>query len=124
MKTMKKIFTIVIIMLFGALCGYAQEMGGMPGGRSFLPSIIGFIVLVGLILLPFICLSNVVGKLSERYGRSYWKWFFISLLISPFLAMICLYALGKTDEQERWDIEQDEKIRIETRKKHESRGIV
>jgi energy-coupling factor transporter transmembrane protein EcfT len=82
-----------------------------------------WITLSLFLLFLLVWAATVVGKMAKRYGRSYWSWFWVSLLLLwPFWAILLLCALGKTDEKKRKDIEEDEIIRIKIRKKYESRG--
>jgi hypothetical protein len=78
-------------------------------------------ILFLFLIVLLIWAATVVGKMAKRYGRNYWSWFWVSLLLLwPFWAILLLCALGKTDEKKRKDIEEDEIIRIETRKKYET----
>lgn len=46
-------------------------------------------------------LSLVCGLVARRLGRSFWKYFFLSLLLSPILGFIVLLIKGrKVDEAE------------------------
>ena len=48
----------------------------------------------------WLLLSIVCGFVAKRIGRSFWKYFFLSLLLSPVIGFIVLLIKGKkTDEQ-------------------------
>jgi hypothetical protein len=45
-------------------------------------------VIGALVLLIYIFLAYSLGKFAKRKGRSFFKWFFIGLVIYPILAAI------------------------------------
>ena len=59
----------------------------------------------GLVMMEFIeenwlIFSIVCGFVAKSVGRSFWKYFFLSLLLSPILGFVVLLIKGKkTDEQ-------------------------
>lgn len=65
----------------------------------------------------YVALCFVVYAVANSKGRSGCGWFFLSLLISPLIAIIIVAIIGDTDEKRREtlqsDIETTEKIKKE-----------
>jgi hypothetical protein len=52
--------------------------------------LLGFALTIFLLWLPV--------PMAEKRGRSTWGWFFIGILINPFLAMFILWVIGNKRE--------------------------
>ena len=76
---------------------------------DWVPIIIALAIIIGLayiFLIPF-CIAHAAGK----KGRSGVAWFFLSILINPFFAMLLLLIVGDTDEMRRKRAIEDERAR-------------
>ena len=63
------------------------------------------LLIFGVSLLVF---APITGYIAYNYGRSFWRWFglglllpFVSVFIALFMAMRVKYAEEKADEQQR-----------------------
>ena len=66
---------------------------GMHGGSSAIGSIIMLIVSLGLMIL-YVWMFVTVAKMAQRRNRSEVLWVIVSIIATPFLAMIVLSAIG------------------------------
>lgn len=65
-----------------------------------------------IIILAFIIfISLLVAEAAEKRGRSYFGWWFLSLIMSPLICMIFLVALGETEDKWRERIMEEEELR-------------
>jgi len=48
--------------------------------------------------LAWVLMAALVGKYSSTLGRSFFGWFILSLLISPFLGFLIALIVGKKKE--------------------------
>lgn len=76
---------------------------------DWMPILIALVILIGLayiFLIPF-CVAHA----AKTKGRSATGWFFLSILINPFFAMILLLIMGDTDAKRQQRILEDERLR-------------
>ena len=63
-----------------------------------------------IILIAVVC-SALVGYWANNLGRNGWLWFFVALLITPFMTLIILLVIGRDGtakaEKESADIEAE-----------------
>ena len=88
---------------------------GSPLTFDWIPLLIALGILVGLayiFLIPF-CIAHA----AKSKGRSASGWFFLSILINPFFAMLLLLIMGDTDAKRQQRILEDEKLRHTVRPK-------
>ncbi|MDR2148187.1 MAG: hypothetical protein LBE91_17210 [Tannerella sp.] len=80
-------------------------------------------ILVAAVLAFWIYFCTIPAKITEDRGRSYWEWFFLSvLLISPLLGIILLADLGDMEERREDKIIQDEELRMRVRNGNNTDG--
>lgn len=71
-----------------------------------------FGILLILSFFTVLILSFVIPiKQANKYGRDSLFWFFISLIASPYVAILSLHFLGETDEKRKERIMEEEKLR-------------
>jgi len=77
---------------------------------DFLYSESAFIAVLIIVLWIFILcvLALIPASMAEHRGRSYWGWFFFSVLFSCFLGILFVAALGETDEHRKKRIIEEE----------------
>jgi hypothetical protein len=46
-------------------------------------------------IFVYLCFCALVGVAASKYGRSGIGWFFLAILLSPLLAIIIVWGLGK-----------------------------
>ncbi len=79
---------------------------GSPLTFDWMPMLIALGILVGLayiFLIPF-CIAHA----AKSKGRNATGWFFLSILINPFFAMLLLIIMGDTDAKRKQKILEDE----------------
>lgn len=59
-------------------------------------------------IAAFILLALIAAKMASKRGRNSGVWFFLAILISPFLAYLILFLIGETEEAHRQRILQEE----------------
>ncbi len=74
-----------------------------------------FSIFVLAIVAIIIFISAIVVKMANKRGRSGFGWFLLSLIISPFLCMLFLLALGETEEKRKNRIIEEEELRARYR---------
>jgi len=57
-------------------------------------------------VLGWLLLSFIMAFLAKSKGRSGFAWFFISILISPLIAVIILLVIGDSEEKKDADLNQ------------------
>jgi hypothetical protein len=65
---------------------------GMPGPTEL-------IVILLIVTVTYLLPAGLVGFLAWNYGRSPVAWFFLSILVTPLLAIIALVALGRIESE-------------------------
>lgn len=63
--------------------------------NSIIPLIFFYMIIISL---PYIALCDCVRRTANRFNRNGIGWFFMSLLISPFLGAIMVHCLGKIED--------------------------
>jgi hypothetical protein len=91
---------------------YSDSAVGMTAGlMAFFIIILVFVGLAYLVAIP-ICVANI----AQKQGRSAIGWFFLSILINPFFALLVLIALGDTDTKRLERAMDEERARDSVRK--------
>lgn len=69
------------------------------------------VVIIIVILFYVFVYPSLVSYVAEKQGRNGLRWFFLSLLINPFFAILALIAIGDTDKKRIERAIADEKAR-------------
>ena len=75
---------------------------------------LAILALVIVILFPvYVALIISAARMAGRYGRSSFGWGFLTFLTLAFPCgtIVCLYALGETDEHRKARIQEEERWR-------------
>lgn len=77
---------------------------------DFLYSGTAFVAVILIVLFIFLlcALAFIPAHMAEQRGRSYWGWFFFSVLFSCFLGILFVAALGETNEHRKKRIIEEE----------------
>lgn len=70
-----------------------------------------------IILVFWILLCMIPWIIADNKGRSGFGWFILGALISPFVAIIILLCIGKTEERRKEEIAKEEIWRMEIQQK-------
>ena len=73
-----------------------------------------------VVFFLWVVFSFLVLAVASSKGRSGCAWFFISLIISPLIAIIILACMGDSDEKKEKEIKQFVKISEEERTKNQN----
>ena len=79
------------------------------GTKGIILVMLLYCIVIGL----YIWLCYEVGKYAERRGRSYWLFFFISLILNPIIGYIIAALIGESDEIHAEQIRREVKNALE-----------
>lgn len=68
-------------------------------------------LLIALIVLCVLAGPLMIAHVANKQGRNGASWFFLSLLVSPFFAILVLIALGDTNDTRKQRIIEEELTR-------------
>ena len=80
---------------------------------DFLYSGTAFFAVIIIVLCVFIqvIFALIPAHMAQQRGRSYWGWFFFSVIFSCFFGILFVAALGETDKHRKFRIIEEEKWR-------------
>ncbi len=64
------------------------------------------------VILLWLLFAVVVGFIASSMNRSGASWFFVSLIFSPIIGMVCLLFAGKVESEDTIKASEDEAKRI------------
>jgi hypothetical protein len=82
-----------------------------------------YIVLIACLIACLIIATLKCGEIARNNGRSYAKWAWLSVFITPLIVPLLLIGLGPTKERKKKLIEEDEEIRYQKKLSLENRKV-
>jgi hypothetical protein len=90
-----------------------QETYPIPAETGAIDDLVIAAILIGIFLF-YILLCVLVGRYAKKHSRSFWGFFILSLILSPFWGfIIAIIAGGETAKQRERRIRQEMEIRMQ-----------
>jgi len=86
---------------------------------EYFSKVIAFIALV-VFIIAFIVLVVAVYNTAKNKGRDAGTWTFLSLFMTPFVAMFALHILGETKKKREERIVEEELLKIQIREEYDT----
>lgn len=90
-----------------------QETYPIPAETSASDDLMIAAIIIGVFLF-YILLCVLVGRYAKKHSRSFWGFFILSLILSPFWGfIIAIIVGGETEKQRERRIRQEAEIRMQ-----------
>ena len=101
-----------------------QETYPIPAETGATDDLMIAAILIGAFLF-YILLCVLVGRYARKHSRSFWGFFILSLILSPFWGfIIAIIVGGETEKQREKRIRQETEIRMQMDEPFVTAGIV
>lgn len=102
-----------LITLYLTVMLLLQETYPIPTETGATDDLMIAAILIGIFLF-YILLCVLVGRYAKKHSRSFWGFFILSLILSPFWGfIIAIIAGGETEKQRERRIRQETEIRMQ-----------